>query len=378
MKKAGYLLFACLFHLFRIFPIKRNLIFMVATHDDSKEGNIGMTASLIKEKFPNSEIVVLTREDEKKRFSFLMQTPFMLARAKYVFLDNAFLPLAYLHFSRKAKVVQLWHGTGTIKRFGQDVNTGGLKKLEYRANQRLTHLIVNSEYTKRQYAQAFGVKPEIVHVLGLPRTDFFFDEEGMARKRASFLEKYPDLAGKTIFLYAPTFRDNQVENPEFGFEIEKIVQGMPEESVLLLRLHPHVAQNYSEDRLRDFDGMVYNMSQEEDVSTLLVSADVLITDYSSIIFEYCLLNRQIIFYAYDLKSFEQDGRSFYEPYRKYVPGPVVETEQELLNSMNDRVIDLNKLEHFRKENFAFLDGKATERLLSLIMENSFKSHGKYD
>ena len=308
IKKIGYVVFAFFFYLSRMSRTDENKIFFVATHDDSPEGNIGIVADAIKRKYNGKRCIWFTRNDTVAHpFNFFVRKAYHLATSQYVFLDNEFLPMAYLRFPKRTKVVQLWHGTGTIKKFGQDVNTGSLKKLEFRANQRITHLIVNSEAVKREYASAFGIPPGRIYVLGLPRTDLLLKPSYLGEKRGEFLAAHENLRGKRCILYAPTFRDDEVESPRIHLELSRMHAELKENDVLLIRLHPHV-----ENRLRTvlengkWDNII-NVSGYSGVTTLLAVADVLVTDYSSIIFEYCLRRKPMIFYAYDLEQFESDG-----------------------------------------------------------------------
>lgn len=369
IKKLGYYLFAAFFCLFRLVPVNKNKVFMVATHDDSDEGNIGLVTEKIQEKMPDMKLVFLTRKDGiRTPFSFFLTKAYHMATAGTIFLDNEFMPMAFTPISKKVKVVQLWHGTGTIKKFGQDSDTGEVAKLAHRANQRLTHLIVNSEMTKRQYASAFNQPMKNVHIIGLPRTDLILDEKKMHAMKEKFWRQYPELRGRFCMLYAPTFRDYEVEHPHIALNLDSFVQQMDENEVLLLRLHPHVAANCPADLLSKYKGRVYNVSDYAGVTTLLAVADCLITDYSSIIFEYCLMDKKMIFYAYDLELFESDGRGFYEKYDSFVPGQVVQSQQELERECCKREADVNRIRKFREDMFAYLDGNAMNRLLELIFE----------
>lgn len=369
IKKLGYYLFASFFCLFRLAPVKRQKIFMVATHDDSDEGNIGIVAKGIKEKMPDAKLVFLTKRDGIRRpFSFFLIKAYHMATAGTIFLDNEFMPMAFTPISAKVKVVQLWHGTGTIKKFGQDSDTGEVAELAHRANKRLTHLIVNSEMTKRQYASAFNQPMENVHILGLPRTDLLLDKKRIDAMKEEFWRRYPELENKRCILYAPTFRDYEVEHPHIALDLARFVGQMQENEVLLLRLHPHVAANCPAALLSKYEGRVYNMSDYAGVTTLLAVADCLITDYSSIIFEYCLLDKKMIFYAYDLEKFQGDGRGFYENYNGFVPGPVVQSQQDLERECHKEDSDKERLRKFQEEMFAYRDGNAVNRLLELIFK----------
>lgn len=369
IKKLGYYLFAAFFCVFRLVPVMKNKVFMVATHDDSEEGNIGIVAKRIREKMPEMKMVFLTKRDGiGKPFSFFFVKAYHMATAGTIFLDNEFMPMAYTPISKKTKVVQLWHGTGTIKKFGQDSDKGEVAKIAHRANERLSHLIVNSKMTMRQYASAFNQPAEHIYILGLPRTDLILDNERMKALRLDFWQQYPQLKGKRCFLYAPTFRDQEVGQPQIALDLERFIEQMAEDEVLLLRLHPHVAANCCLDISGKYAGKLYNVSDYAGVTTLLAVADCLITDYSSIIFEYCLLNKKMIFYAYDLQQFKENGRSFYEDYESFVPGRVVYTQEELEVECRNKTTDFALLEDFRKKMFAYLDGNATNRLLELIFD----------
>mgnify|MGYP004549458437 FL=1 len=314
---------------------------------------------------PEYEQVWFTRNNTIRRpFDFFIKKPYHLATSAYVFLDNEFLPMAYLYFPKNVKIIQLWHGTGTIKRFGQDVNTGTLKKLEYRANQRITHLIVNSEAVKTEYASAFAVDPARIYVIGNPRTDRMLDHQYLTRKTEQFYRDYPEMKGKRCILYAPTFRDAEVTDPKLHLDLQKTADSLAEDEVFFIRLHPHIASHLKETLAGWQEKGIYNVSEYPEIATLLAAADVLITDYSSIVFEYCLLERPMLFFAYDLKEFEKTGRSFYRDYRSFVPGQVVETEEELLACLKER--NYTKKESFVRENFPLLDGNATSRLFALI------------
>ncbi len=367
IKRAGYLLFAFFFAVFRLCPLQRNKVFFVATHDDSDEGNIGIVAAALREREPDMKLVFLTKRDGIRHpFSFFVVKAYHMARAGTIFMDNEFMPMAYTPVSKKAKVVQLWHGTGSIKKFGLDVEQGQVAVLAEKANRRITHLIVNSELTKRQYASAFGVPEERIFVLGLPRTDLILDGEKMEEKRALFYREFPSLENKRCILYAPTFRDDETESPSLGLDLEHFVNVMGPEDVLLLRLHPHVARHFSLPEDECFGGRVVNMSDYRGVTTLMAVSDCLVTDYSSIIFEYCLLGKPMIFYACDLDVFRESGRGFYEEYESYVPGPVVRNQRELEELWRKGPGTEEDHGKFCRTTFQYLDQNAVNRLFQLI------------
>lgn len=372
MKEIGYHIFAFFFRLYSFLGVDKNRVFFVMTHDDGREGNVGTVLTYLKKNKSNMKYARVTRRrtdfrgkgKARRALRFFLRTSYEMARAKYIFLDNVFLPMAFCHVKDEVRVIQLWHGTGTIKKFGQDVNEGRLKELERRANQKITELIVNSDETKKLYAGCFGISEDKVRVLGLPRTDVFFHKGVQERRLEDFYKQYPELRDKKIILYAPTFRDDELVHPSISFSIDDLMEKMDEDVCLALRLHPFVA--YSIPYQGKYKDRVYDFSLYNKLNTLLFATDCLVTDYSSIIFEYVALNRPMIFYAYDLDEFKKDGRGFYNEYEAYVPGPVVQTEKELIEALKKESIDQEKIIEFRERAYAYTDGRATKRLIDEV------------
>lgn len=377
MKEAGYRIFALFYGIFKHLPIQKNSAFLIMTHDGGPEGNVAVTSAYMKRMY-QTQTEELRRKDTsfggpgglRRAFTFFFLKSFAMARAEYIFLDNTFLPMAYLKVRKETLVVQLWHGTGTVKKFGQDVNTGKLYEQEKRANENLSYVIVNSEATRKLYAGCFSVKEEQVKVLGLPRTDLLFSEKELLRRRTQFFKQYPNLLNKKLVLYAPTFRDGEVDQPTICLDIEKMAVELPDEYCLGLRLHPFVAERFKLEQ--DYEGRVIDFSSYDNLNTLLMAADVLITDYSSIIFEYCVFGRPMIFYAYDLEEFSDQGRGFYRDYKSYVPGPVVETTEDILEVFRKKDWQKEKLREFVKDSYAYVDGKSAKRVVDFVMnQNTF-------
>ena len=377
-KTIGYYLFALVYYISRLLPVKKKRVLCIMTHDDGEGSNVSLVAKALRKESQEYSFAFITKKDImlvksladwRKTLTFFLIKPYQMARAEIILLDNIFLPFAYLRRRKGTKVVQLWHGTGTIKKFGQDVNTGKLKQLEKRANANITHLIVNSPAMKELYAGAFGVEKSCVYPIGLPKTDELlkrihrFQRENRNSDKEEIYQKYRIPEQTKLVLYAPTFRDDEVDNPRIEKQVEEIVEGLPEGYVIGLRLHPFVAKNLGDLPVGD---RVYQLSFEDDLNTLLMAADLLITDYSSIIFEYCLRLRPMIFFAYDYEAFSKQGRGFYYPYQSYVPGPVAYTGKEVCRLIQEEHFDAERMQSFIEENYHSLDGNATGRLIALL------------
>ena len=134
---------------------------------------------------------------------------------------------------------------------------------------------------------------------------------------------------------------------------------------MLLRLHPFVSDHFSLDEA-SYNGRVMDFSHYPGVTTLLRVADCLITDYSSIVFEYALMHKPVLFYAYDLEQFETEGRNFYEDYVSTVPGPVCRDQNTLHEQWMEVMGRSVSQEDFLNENYRYLDGGARKRVFELI------------
>lgn len=379
-KTLGYYLFSIVYNLCRLVPVKKKRVFCIVTHDEGEGSNVSITVRALKKNEEGYTFSYLTKSDTKAvkslsgmktMFFFFFRKPYEFARAETILMDNVFLPYAYLHRRKGTKVIQLWHGTGTIKKFGQDSNTGRLKVLEKRANSNVTHLIVNSPSIKKLYAGAFGVREEYVYPIGLPKTDELLQrimKMNAAKKNPDkeyIYHKYDIPKDKKLLLYAPTFRDTLGQNPRLIELLKELSEKLSDEYYFGLRLHPFIAHSFEQEQLGK---NICQLSFEKDVNTVLLAADLLITDYSSIVFEYCLLKRPMIFYAYDYEEFSDQGRGFYYNYKDYVPGPVALNCQDVVNIIRNEGFETFKIEDFLSNNYLYTDGNATERLIELIKE----------
>nr|WP_315103915.1 CDP-glycerol glycerophosphotransferase family protein [uncultured Catonella sp.] len=372
IKEIAYILFAINYKLGSIFPIKKNFVFSIITHDGSENGNIRTLTDYMC-RTNNYTFYYMDKEETKAFFHLLFVLPFVMSRAEIILMDNAFMPMSFFKVRKKTKVLQLWHGTGSIKKFGQDSNTGRLKELEKRINNNIDYLFVNSERLIEEYAGAFGIDKSKVYVTGLPRTDWLLklinDEKKLERldiiKNKISKSENIVLNGKKIILYAPTFRDDEVDSPKLHLNIAELMESLPENVILFLKLHPFISGTFN---CSDLGNRVVNVSDYTDLNELMAASDGLITDYSSLIFDYLLLDKPVYFFADDLAEFSLNGRGFYLDYNKELPGFLAGSELEL----GDRIVkDLSgnedeefklKREIFVIKYYTWLDGNSAKRV----------------
>ena len=381
IKRLSYLIMSFFFYINYLFPINNKKILLIMTHDDSEEGNVGSTYKYFQKKDPNLVFKKVTRENYtfkmnknlfKNLFYMFIILPYHMATSKTIFMDNVFLPFSSIKIKEKTRLVQLWHGTGTIKKFGLDSEKGWIKKLAINTNNRTTHFIVGSKIMKHIYRTAFGAKDDKIFNIGCPRTDLFFNNRIIHERKEEFFKTYPELSDKKMILYAPTFRDNEniSYKNDIHLDIDKLISKLDDNYVLGFRFHPNKVNDVNLDKysIEFYNNRIYDFSYYNKLNTLLICCDILITDYSSIIFEYALMKKPMIFYSYDLNKFEKSGRGFYVNYKSIVPGPIAFKTEDIINLINNGLIDNFDIYEFLDVYLENCDGNSRKKLYNLLME----------
>lgn len=297
-----------------------------------------------------------------------------LATAKYVFVDDASLILSSIPLRKETVAINLWHACGAFKKFGRSTaelkfgsSAATLDKYPNYGN--LTHVTVSSPEVIWAYEEAMHLPKGIVKATGVSRTDQFYDKEFVESRKQKLYEIMPEAKGKKVILYAPTFRGHvaTASSPD-RIDFERFCRELGNEYVIVCKHHPFVKNPpIIPEELQHF---ARDLTKYLSIEDLLCCADICISDYSSLVFEYSLFEKPMIFYAYDYDNY-CDWRGFYYDYSEFTPGPVVQTEDELLNSIKnvDTQFDKQKVIDFKEKFMGSCDGHATERIIALMKEN---------
>ena len=272
--------------------------------------------------------------------------------------------------------VQCWHGT-PLKRLGYDITCSGNVmnsvseiREKYRSDaERFDYMTSCCSFVTDKFISAWNLKEtgreDAVLETGYPRND------RLAKYSVKDMEKVKKELGlpedRKIILYAPTWRDDQ-HDADIGYvydnpvDFDYLREELSDEYVILFRAHYLVANSFD---FKSYDGFVYDVSGYDDINDLYIAADILITDYSSVFFDYALLERPMYFYMYDMESYATELRGFYIN-TDTLPGPIVKTEQELVEAIK---LDKGKtnLEEFNREYNTMNDGKASQRLAEALL-----------
>ena len=238
---------------------------------------------------------------------------------------------------------------------------------------------VSSENVADIYARNFYVDKSKVKPFGVPRNDFYneehLSEDYLSELRESFEKDYPQLKGKKLVLYAPTFREDPKNNAVFNhFDIEKFLDELGDEYALAIRLHPNYKRFCDEEHNIDLEDLanrydIINFTGFKDEQKLLLLADILIADYSSIMVDYTILKKPAILFDYDLDDYLYKERGFYFDYEEMVPGKIVYNIDELIESIREEDFRLEKMEEFLKLQFGEFKPNSSKLILDYILED---------
>lgn len=314
--------------------------------------------------------VVKIREKEYKKY---------LAKAKY-WIFNYKIP-DFLYPKKNQIFVQCWHGT-PLKRLGCDLehfdnvlNTiDGIKKRYKIEASKFTYFISPSKFASEKFISAWNLKEigkeNIIVEEGYPRNDFLFNYK---EKDVQQIRKKLGIENdnRKIILYAPTYRSDQhqtglgyVYKEEIDFK--KMEEKFGKEYLILFRPHYFIANSFDFDK---YKGFVYNVANIDDINELYIISDILITDYSSVFFDYANLKRPMIFFMYDLEHYKNESNGFYIDLNE-LPGPIVETQEDLEKSIEDVDFNIGSSKKYKEfnEKYNYLDdGNASKRVIEKVI-----------
>jgi len=307
-----------------------------------------------------------------KRFS--IRYCYYLARCKY-YIFNGRQPVWIK--KRKGNVfLQTWHGTPLKKLVFdlEDINsaTPKYKQQTYKQSRLWDYLIAPNKYSSDIFRRCF-MYDKVMLETGYPRNDILHYEN--KEKLAQQIKDQIGIPrGKKVVLYAPTWRDDEYYTKgQYKFSLKLDLRLMREklgdEYVILLRTHYFIADNID---VTGLEGFAYNVSHYDDISELYLISDILITDYSSVFFDYANLKRPMLFFTYDLEKYRDILRGFYIDIEEELPGPLLFTTDEVIDAINN--IDeikqkyQEKYDVFYEKYCSWEDGQASKRVAEAVFQ----------
>ena len=299
-----------------------------------------------------------------------------MGTAKAVFVHESNSLMGYFNIRKETKVIQLWHGCGVFKKIG--LSTSGKEHFktqktyeEYPEYNNYSIVTIASPELSWVFEEFMGISKEekIIQPIGVSRTDEFFDRGYLENCYKTLYETIPAAKGKKVILYAPTYRGVGLKrlSPD-KLDVGMFAEALSDEYILIFKHHqtvtelPEIPEPYK-------NTFAYDMTRGQGMSIndLMAVADICISDYSSVVFEYALFERPMLFYVYDIEEYI-DERGLYYDFDEITPGPLCKTNEEMIDYIKhiDERFDKQEVTDFKNRFMCCCDGHATERILEFM------------
>lgn len=300
---------------------------------------------------------------------------FRYAAASRFWVNNVSVP-DFLIPGKHQVYIETWHGT-PLKRLGCDIETDSdprqsrerMHKRYRKKGQKVTHFLSPSPYYSEKIASAFGLEHSEENLFiecGYPRNDalFHYSEEDIAQIR----ERLGIRPEQRVILYTPTWRDTDFQ-AQSGFrynasvDLEKVMEGLPEDCVLLFRAHHQIGLS----SIIESTSNIIDVTDVDDINDLYIISDLMITDYSSTMFDFSVLKRPMVFHMYDREEYASNIRGFYFDLSE-LPGPITENEMALAQAVTQQLKHFDyskdpKYQAFHDKFNRWEDGQAARRVI---------------
>lgn len=364
---------------FRVFSVQNKITFIISFENNAdyvyrELVNLNSTSKIVllykspvTEDLPkhrNTTIIPL----KKRHLMNWIFSVYHISTSRFIIIDNYYAFLSVMDFKENVECIQIWHAAGAFKTFG--LKDKSIKNRSKRANRRFRNvyskfnkIVVGSEEMADIFKKSFGVTSNNILRTGVPRTDFFYDEKGKEEIKDNLYKIYPGLKNKKVILYAPTYRDGLLKNDQIHLNVTRMYEELRDDYILLIKTHPVVESNNNDESR--FPGFVYNFSSFKNVNHLLVVVDYLITDYSSIPFEYALLQKPMIFFPYDYEKYKEE-RGVITDYKNMVPGPVVFDTAEVIKTIIENRFNTDLISDFSNKWNEYSTGSSSKQLVTYL------------
>ena len=367
------------YHFFRLLPVSRKTILFESHRGLSYSGNPKyICEEIIKQNLPvkcvwslqDTSLEAVTGIKKIKRFSISYYYYFTCAR---ILVHNGEYGQK-LPTRNKQTYINTQHGT-PLKLMGTDIlhKRPQISKASYTKNGRWNYLISPNKYTTDIFRRVYVYDGPVLEI-GYPRNDIFFNKN-TETDIAVIKERLEIPYDKKVMLYAPTWRDlkgNRVDrNFKLMLDLERFQKEFGETHILLLRLHHLISSQLDISKIKPYFAFDFS-APKYDIQELMLISDILITDYSSVMFDYANLQKPIVFFAYDIELYSQGIRGMYFDLKKEAPGPVVETMDELIKVINGIDVSIKryveKQQEFKLKFCSLENGKASQAVIEQVIK----------
>ena len=367
--------FGCMYKFFDLLhPNKNKKVLLMSETRSPISGNLKALDEQIKKRGTNKEYNIsysfcktLDLRGSKLVFTWI-KLAWKISKQETIFIDDYSPIFKFIDLNKKTKLIQVWHAGVGFKSVGY-ARFGFAGPEPYSScHRKYDYAIVGSKGLIPVYSEVFGIDKEKILPYGLPRLDNFLNKEKIDITVRKLQEEYPILKGKKVILFAPTFRGKGQRSAHYPWDkidLEKTYKLCTEKNyIFVFKMHPFIKSRI--EIPEEYKDRIIDLSDYSDINDLLYLTDILITDYSSTIYDFSMLERPILFYTFDLEQYELINK-VHRPIKEYAPGKVCITFDELINAIANEDFEIEKLKKYITDNFDRHDRKSTDMIIDNLI-----------
>lgn len=363
-------IYPMIYSIIKVMPVKKNRIFFASDSRAEMGGNFEfLNYELMNQGFDDVHYVFNENQFVKKSLRTFLKFAWLTATSEYIFIEESHPMLEHVSIKHKVNVIQTWHAAGAFKTFGYTsmrLMAQDTSKMNF--HRYYTNATVSSEAMVPIYSEAFDVDSDIIKPLGLARSDLFWNDMLQYERINNLKQEYDFLnTGKKVILFAPTFRGAGRKQAHYPFEyldLKAIYEAFKDDYIFLIKVHFNTLNKINIPVI--YSDFFYDVSEYRDINDLMLLSDIMITDYSSVSFEFALLNKPMLFFVPDLQDYVST-RGFYYHYDELVPGKIVDNSQELIQAIENKDFEEEKIPKFKDHFFTYQDGKSSKRIIDYFI-----------
>ena len=356
----GKIFLNLIYLIIKIFPIKNQILFM-SRQSNNKSLDFKMLEDKLKEKDKDIKMIFLCQMLEKdiksriKYIIYIFKSMYYLATSKVCIVDTYCIPVSILKHKKRLKIIQIWHASGAIKKFGFQVvdkkegSSSLISKLMC-MHKNYNYVISPSELTKQFFSEAFNIEEDKIIKFGLPRLEYIINKK--YDKSEQIYNEYPNLKEKENIVYIPTFRKNQMTDLTeiLKYDLDR------EKYNLIISLHPLDETEVPEQ---------YKIDKKYTSFDLIKIADYIITDYSALSIEASILEKPIFIYLYDYEEYSK-SRGINVKLDKELYTFTSKNINDIMSKIENKDYDIKEIIDFKNKYIEIDPKETTDKLADFV------------
>ncbi|MFQ7110021.1 MAG: CDP-glycerol glycerophosphotransferase family protein [Anaerovoracaceae bacterium] len=371
--KTGILFMNIIYTFFKFLPTQKKMT-IISRQGDHPSMDITMLANKTSDLYPDYNIVVLCKKINKTissiiSYSFhMLKQMYHISTSEVVVLDSYCILASILKHKKSLLIIQMWHSVGTMKKFGYSVldkPEGSSSKIAHamKMHRNYDYIFSAGHGYRAHLAEGFNYPLEKIIVMPLPRIEALKDDNYSDRVRNDILNAYPCMKEKKNIIYVPTFRKN--DNDDFITALNELCSSVDYNKYNLI-IKPHPLTDLS-----DFKNKNAILDRNFSSFDMLFAGDIIVSDYSCIIYEAAVLKKPIFFYDYDYDSY-MNSRDVYMDYEREIPSAIHKDAKSLIEDIEKGVYDYKRLESFLNKYVYTKSPHETEDMIDFIFAHRKK------